>query len=101
MSYSSKRIGDEIYHTSAWRKLRQSYYHSQYGVCERCAAPGDIVHHKVHITKENVNDPFITLNEANLELLCHDCHNREHKTTHFPVRKGFGFDANGNLIKTD
>lgn len=94
-----KRIGDKIYHTSAWRKLRQSYYDSQHGICERCGRPGDIVHHKVHITKDNVNDPFVTMNADNLELLCIDCHNKEHFKVHSQVREGFGFDDEGNLIE--
>ncbi|WP_313894690.1 HNH endonuclease signature motif containing protein [Psychrobacillus sp.] len=96
---SRKRVGDKIYHTSAWRKLRQSYYGSQYGMCERCDAPGDIVHHKIHITKENVNDPSVTLNADNLELLCHSCHNKEHKQVYSPIRNELKFDEFGNLVK--
>lgn len=96
-----KRIGDKIYHTSAWRKLRRYYYGKQHGVCERCGRPGDIVHHKVHINESNVNDPSITLNEKLLELLCHECHNKEHKQIHSATRKGMGFDEEGNLIKLE
>jgi len=100
MRQTNKRIGGAIYHTTAWRRLRQAYYQSQYGICERCSSPGDIVHHKIHITADNVNDPDVTLNADNLELLCHDCHNREHKQTTSPVRDGFAFDDEGNLIQT-
>ncbi len=96
---NNKRIGDKIYHTTAWRKLRQSYYTSKHGLCERCNTPGDIVHHKIHITRENVDDPYVTLNADNLELLCHDCHNKEHKQVHEPVREGFTFDENGQLVE--
>lgn len=53
------------------------------GLCERCMkqgliVPGEIVHHKIRITPDNVDDPAITLNAANLELLCRDCHAEEH-----------------------
>lgn len=101
MSYSNRRVGDKIYHTSAWRKLRQAYYDDQHGICEWCGSPGDIVDHIEEITEENVDDPFITFNWDNLQLLCLPCHNRKTFTKHSPVREGFGFDENGNLIKVD
>lgn len=37
------------------------------------------MHHKIHLTPENLNDPSITLNWANLELLCKPCHDAEHE----------------------
>ena len=102
MNYiQSRRIGDKIYQTVAWRKLRQYYYGKQHGVCERCGEPGDVVHHVIHIDETNVNDPNITMSEDNLELLCHTCHNREHKQVHEPLRDGFSFDANGELQYED
>lgn len=97
----SRRIGDKIYQTVAWRKLRQYYYGKVHGICERCGEPGDVVHHKIHIDESNVNDPNITMSEDNLELLCHTCHNREHKQVHEPLRDGFSFDANGELQYED
>lgn len=39
---------------------------------------GDIVHHKNHIRVDNIYDPEVTINFENLELLCIDCHNKEH-----------------------
>lgn len=39
---------------------------------------GYIVHHKVYINKNNIWDTDITLDFNNLELLCIDCHNKEH-----------------------
>lgn len=36
----------------------------------KCGRPGAIVHHKEHLTPQNINDPDITLSEDNLELLC-------------------------------
>lgn len=101
MGYKQKRIGDKIYHTQAWRKLRQLKYHQEHGLCERCGMPGDIVHHKIYITKDNVDDPDITMNIDNLELLCIECHNKEHFEKNSPVRDGLGFDENGNLIQLD
>ena len=39
---------------------------------------GYIVHHKNHISKDNIYNTDITLDFNNLELLCMDCHNKEH-----------------------
>lgn len=100
MPWTDRRVGDAIYHTTRWRRLRQAYYTEQHGICERCGQPGDVVHHIEHITIDNVDDPDVTLNADRLELLCHSCHNKEHKQTVSPIRDGFGFDDEGNLIKT-
>lgn len=83
-----------FYQSVAWKKCRRNYYLSQYGICERCKGVGRIVHHKKHVTIENVNDDNITLNFDNLELLCQDCHNKEHMS-----KVTYMFDENGNLIK--
>ena len=94
-----KRVGQAIYDSKQWKKLRQSYKGSQHGLCERCQQPGDVVHHIEPITSDNIHDVNITYGWNNLELLCHDCHNREHKRKHEPIREGFAFDSAGNLIK--
>lgn len=40
--------------------------------------PAVIVHHKEHLTQENISDPSISLNPANLQALCRQCHGEEH-----------------------
>lgn len=57
-----------------------------------------IVHHKEYLTEENVMDDNIALNEDNLEGLCIDCHNREHKSSDV-IRKDLYFDEKGNVVK--
>lgn len=69
------------------------------GLCERCRkkgliVPGEIVHHKVYISPDNINDPAITLNPDNLELLCRDCHAEEHADR----RKRYKLDDLGRVI---
>ena len=80
-----------------------SYIHSAFGLCERCTAKGQvvggkIVHHKIYLNEENINDPRVTLNHANLELLCHECHNEEH-LRRGAVAKGLQFDKYGNVMR--
>lgn len=95
MSRASRR---RLYKSKAWQKCRDAYYISKFGICERCGGAGIIVHHKIPITDENVNDPSITLNFENLELLCLDCHNKEH-FGEMPMSDEVAFDEFGNLKK--
>ena len=78
-----KEYARSFYLSPAWRNCRDAYAKRVGGLCERCLAkglytPGEIVHHKVHITPENITDEHITLSFDNLELLCRDCHADEH-----------------------
>ena len=75
---------ESFYKTAMWQKCRDAYFKSKQGLCERCLErgrykAGEIVHHIKPITPDNMNDPTITLNFDNLQLLCRDCHARVHK----------------------
>lgn len=94
-----KPFAEKFYLSKAWRKCRKSFYISKNGLCERCGKPGLIVHHKTKLTPQNINDPEITLSWSNLELLCQDCHNKEHGLAS-ALSEGLAFDADGNLINT-
>lgn len=94
-----KDYAETFYKSKAWQKCRESYAASVGGLCERCKAngiikPGEIVHHKKHITPNNINDPNITLNYNNLELLCRDCHGEKHKR----LKRRYKIDKQGNVI---
>lgn len=86
-----------FYKSKAWQQCRDAYFVSKYGLCERCGRPGLIVHHKIKLTPCNINNPEITLNWDNLQLLCLDCHNREHGGA--STAESLAFDENGNLIQ--
>lgn len=59
------------------------------GVCAKCGGVFDISelrpHHKVELTLDNIDNPTITLNPDNIEVLCHDCHNAAHKRFGYAV----------------
>lgn len=79
----AKPFADKFYKTSAWRECRNSYAASRGHLCERCLSRGvlsmgEIVHHKIELTPENIDDPEITLSWNNLELLCRFCHAEVH-----------------------
>lgn len=74
----------QFYRSQAWEKCREGFIKYRHGLCERCLArgiykPGVIVHHKIHLTPDNISDPTITLSFDNLQLLCRDCHALVHK----------------------
>lgn len=85
-----------FYLSSSWERTRAAYLMSQDYICERCGQPAKVAHHKRYLTRENINDPCVTLAWDNLEALCQDCHNKEH---HRKTRCGrCGFDEDGNII---
>lgn len=78
----AKEYAKRFYHSSAWIKTSKAYAASRLYICEICGRPAKqyVVHHKKHLTPENINDPNIALNWNNLQLLCAECHNQIHKT---------------------
>lgn len=94
----------QFYRSRAWQKCRAGYIASANRLCQRCLKAGriesgKIVHHKVLLTQENINDSIIALGWDNLELLCQDCHNQEHHgNDEAATREDVMFDINGNLI---
>ena len=74
---------NSFYKTAAWTSCRASYLKSVGGLCERCLArglitPAAIVHHKTHLTDDNLGNPSVSLSWSNLEALCRDCHAKAH-----------------------
>ena len=80
----ARDFAKEFYHSQAWRQAQASYVKQSGGLCERCLqnglyTAGVIVHHKIHLTPDNINDPEVALSPNNLMLLCRECHALEHK----------------------
>lgn len=78
-----KDYSKSLYKSKAWQKTRDAYARSVGGLCELCwekgvLRPGEIVHHKIPITPDNINDPCITLSFDNLQLVCRDHHAQIH-----------------------
>lgn len=88
-----KEYARGFYKGRQWQKVSRLYMQSRSYVCERCGGVASICHHKTYITPGNINDPGITLDPDNLECLCQDCHNKEHKAKHSRVL----FDSDGNV----
>lgn len=93
-----KEFAKAFYTSQAWKECREAYRKSVGGLCERCLksglyTAGEIVHHKIHITPDNINDPNVTLNWDNLELVCRDCHAEIHGD-----KRRYKIDAVGNVL---
>lgn len=93
-----KEFAKQFYLSPSWRKARKAYAKYRGGLCERCldrgvVKAGEIVHHKVHLSPDNINDEAITLGWDNLELVCRECHAEEHEQR----KKRYKIDEFGNV----
>jgi len=86
-----------FYNSQAWKRTQAAYMASQNFLCERCGNLARIVHHKKHITPQNIHDITVTLDWKNLEALCIDCHNAEHMGGAV-IGEGLRFDSDGNIV---
>ena len=88
-----------FYNSTAWRRLSRAFLLSKCYICERCGKPADIAHHKKHLNPSNIHNPDISLNPANLEALCIDCHNTEHFSAGGATCRGLKFTPEGDIRK--
>ena len=90
---------ERFYRSDEWHLARAIKICNCNGLCEICGKPGKEVHHKIHLTIYNVDDPMVSLNQDNLQLLCTDCHNKQHHR--FGKFTEYSFDNEGNLIHSN
>ncbi|MFD3271508.1 HNH endonuclease signature motif containing protein [Paenibacillus dendritiformis] len=82
-----------FYASRKWREFRLSLIAERGNRCQEC---GKIVaksieligHHTTELTPENVHDHNISLNPEMVELICRDCHDKEHQR--------FGYQGNAS-----
>ena len=87
----------DFYKSDAWESCRAAYLQSVGGLCEECLrqglyTPAVIVHHKIHLTPDNITNPEVSLSFSNLEALCR----LHHGTVHSGKRYRIG--PNGEII---
>lgn len=81
---------NSFYTSKEWKQLKKILMHKRLNangelICEHCKKiilhEYDCIphHYKTHLTIQNVNDVNISLNEDNLMLVHHSCHNEIHK----------------------
>lgn len=77
-----KPFAEKFYKSNRWKRCRAGYYSYRQaidgGMCEEChERVGEIVHHKIPLTPENINDPDIATGLGNMKLVCRICHAQE------------------------
>lgn len=103
----AREFAKAFYKSKAWKNTRAAYFSFRNGLCEKCQArgkyvPGEIVHHKVHLTPNNIDNPVITLGFDNLELVCRECHAREHPEIYGEIAEPrVAFDEYGNVVRLE
>lgn len=90
----AKEFAKAFYKTKAWKQCREGYIAERMlidgGECEVCHEnPGYILHHKIMLTQENINDPDVSLNWENLRWECKCCHDKE---------EGHGVNSRAGLL---
>ena len=110
MSYGARKA---LYQSKAWKRIRQSIWLKQNLLCGVCGKPvyvdgiseyipkgnrrTGIVHHKIWLDNQNIDDENITFNEDNLIGVCKECHENIHHAN-IACRDDVMFDENGNII---
>ncbi len=79
-----------FYASPAWQALRAAIIAERGARCEKCGRVTSEIqlHHIIELTPESVGDALISLNPANILVLCHDCHDKAHlRFGHAPARE--------------
>ena len=95
----AQEFSKSFYDSEVWKKCRKDYISKVHGLCERCVepTPGLILHHKIELTPDNMDDPNITLDHDNLMFLCLDCHNAIHVKGSV-TRDNLKFNSDGDIV---
>lgn len=77
-----RKLRQQAYQNSTWRKLRDTYMHS-HPICEEClkqgkVTPAEDIHHKRSPFKGGEINYSLLLDPENLMALCKDCHGNIH-----------------------
>ena len=102
----SKEFARKFYSSQAWVNCRESYMNKVHHLCESCLAkgiyrPAEIVHHKIELTPENINNPRITLSHSNLKAVCRKCHSEIHEALDGGRKRRYFVLPNGKVVIKD
>lgn len=95
---------EAFYKSKAWQHCRNAYFKKARGLCEVCLSKGlikqgEIVHHIVEMTSENIKNPTLAFGDDNLQLVCRECHAQIHEAKKLKGRsKRYEVDSNGKVV---
>ena len=86
----------QFYNSKAWRQLREKLVVESNFLCADCGesylkdSTQLVAHHIKELTPQNINDANISLNPANIKIICRKCHDKAHDRFSFsPEQKVF------------
>lgn len=98
----AKEWAKSFYNSGEWKEARQRALRRDGFTCHYCGATATEVHHIIELTKDNISDTSVSLNQDNLMSLCHACHAaltmQEHGIKDMDCGIEYHFDGDGNLI---
>ena len=100
----AKSWAKQFYKSDAWQACRAGYISERKaidgGMCEVCHEQlGYIVHHKIALTRQNIQNPEVALNWQHLSYECKVCHDQhEGHGVNRSVLPVCEFDFEGNPI---
>ena len=70
----AKEFSRAFYNSRTWKECKEEYLRSKGYLCERCLkqgkiTPAKIVHHKIHLNPNNINNPEVAIGFNNLEAI--------------------------------
>lgn len=88
----AEEFARKLYVSDAWRCFRHNLIQERGPVCERCFKVMTdtsklIGHHKIALTPQNIDNLSVTLSKDNVDLVCFDCHNKEHQRYGYVAQK--------------
>lgn len=97
-----REFAEAFYSSKAWQDTRTAYKKSVGGLCEVCLEhgrynAGEIVHHIIPLSPDNINNPLITLDWSNLQCVCRDCHGKIHDKK----QRRYKIDSMGRVTSWD
>ena len=95
----AKDFAKSFYNSKLWKQTREYVLKRDNYMCVKCGGPASDVHHKTHLTPQNINDMNIAVNPDNLECVCKDCHNAETHGLNSDCDSGFMFNQFGQLVR--
>ncbi|MBQ0113290.1 MAG: HNH endonuclease [Bacteroidales bacterium] len=103
----AQKFSKAFYNSKEWENVREYCLMRDKYLCVNCGAPAEEVHHKIHLTPQNIGDKSISLNPNNLASLCRACHFEQHRGEHANGLKAkqreeksqYTFDENGYLVR--
>jgi 5-methylcytosine-specific restriction endonuclease McrA len=104
--YDQNRPEQEAFYKSwKWRKVREAYFNHAKGLCEVCLSKGlikqgEIVHHKIEMDSEKIQNERLAYGFDNLQLVCRDCHAELHPQTN-KSKKRYYIDDDGKVVVND